>query len=256
MSATAIGLIVAASVFAGGVLGTQLRRLLPSEHMSKESRDVVLLGTGMLSLLASLVLGLLIATAKSSYDSEDTNMRAYAADMIILDGTLRFYGDEALAARRALREYAIELLHNVWPDKPSSPYIVPSEQGLELLRRVQEKVRRLKPADGYQRRLMDEALATSAAILRQRWLLIEQSGPSVHPAVIVILVCWIVAIFISFGMNAPRNPTVYAAFLICAFAMGSAIFLILELDRPFEGLLQISSRPVANAVANILPAGR
>ena len=58
------------------------------------------------------------------------------------------------------------------------------------------------------------------------------------------------------GMNAPRNPTVYAAFLICSLAMGSAFFLILELDRPFEGLLRISSRPVTSAVANILPEGR
>ena len=81
MSAWAIGLIVAAIVFAGGVLGTQLHRLLPAEHMSKESRDVVLLGTGMLSVLASLVLGLLIATAKSSYDTKDTSVRTYAADI-------------------------------------------------------------------------------------------------------------------------------------------------------------------------------
>ena len=64
MNAVAIGLMVAAFVFAGGVLGMQLYRFLPPEHLSKESRDVVMLGTGMLSVLASLVLGLLIATAK------------------------------------------------------------------------------------------------------------------------------------------------------------------------------------------------
>ncbi len=176
--------------------------------------------------------------------------------MIILDETLRNYGDDALAARRALRDYATALLHTVWLDRPSNPYIVPTQQGLELLTRMGQEIRRLKPANDDQRRLLDEALAASAAILRQRWLLIEQSGPSVHSVLIVILVCWIIAIFVSFGMNAPRNPTVYAAFLICALAMGSAIFLILELDRPFEGLLQISSRPVASAVANIMPAGR
>ena len=256
MSAALIGFIVAAFVFAGGVLGTQLHRLLPPEHLSKETRDVVLLGTGMLSVLASLVLGLLIATAKSSFDAKDSSMRTYAADMILLDGTLRDYGDDALAARRALRDYAIALLHTVWPDRPSNPYIVPTERGFELITRVQEEIRRLKPANDDQRRLMDEALTSSAQLLRQRWLLIEQSGASVRPAVIVILVLWIIAIFISFGMNAPTNLTVYAAFLICACAMGSAIFLILELDRPFEGVLQITSRPVANAVANILPEGR
>ena len=106
MSGTAIGLIVAACVFAGGVAGTLLDRVLPPEHLSRETRDVVMLGTGMLSVLASLVLGLLIATAKSSYDTKDTNMRSFATDIISLDETLRQYGDGALAARRALRDYA------------------------------------------------------------------------------------------------------------------------------------------------------
>ena len=241
MSAAAIGLVVAAFVFAGGVLGTQLHRFLSPEHMSKESRDVVMLGTGMLSVLASLVLGLLIATAKSAYNSKDTSVRTFAADMILLDETLRDYGDDALEARRALRDYATKLLHDVWPDKPASPYIIESEQGFKSLQRAWEEIRVLKATNEDQRRLVDAALAMSTTLLRQRWLLIEQSGPSVHVTVIAILVAWIIAIFVSFGMNAPRNPTVYAALLICALAMGSAIFLILELDRPFEGLLRISA---------------
>ncbi len=256
MSAVTIGVVVAACVFAGGVAGTQLHRILPAEHMSKESREVVLLGTGMLSVLASLVLGLLIATAKSAYDPKDTNMRAFATDMIVLDATLRDYGDGALAARRALRDYANKLLHDVWPDRPSSPYLIANEEGFQSLQRAWEDIRALKATNEDQQRLVNAAVTMSVALLRQRWLLIEQSGPSVHATLIVILVAWIVAIFVSFGMNAPRNPTVHVAFLICALAMGSAIFLILELDRPFEGLLRISSRPVASAVANILPAGR
>ncbi len=256
VSAAAIGIVVAALVFAGGVLGTQLHRLLPPEHMSKESREVVMLGTGMLSVLASLVLGLLIATAKSAYDSKDTSVRTFAADIILLDEILRDYGDDALVARRALRDYATKLLHDVWPDKPASPYITASEVGFESLQRAWEEIRVLKAGSEDQRRLVDAALATSTGLLRQRWLLIEQSGPSVHVTVIAILVSWIIAIFASFGMNAPRNPTVYAALLVCALAMGSAIFLILELDRPFQGLLRISSGPVASAVANILPEGR
>jgi hypothetical protein len=53
MSAVAIGFGVAALVFDGGVAGMYLHRFLPPEHLSKESRDVVMLGTGMLSVLAS-----------------------------------------------------------------------------------------------------------------------------------------------------------------------------------------------------------
>jgi hypothetical protein len=256
MSGSAIGLIVAACVFAGGVVGTLLDRVLPPEHMSKETRDVVMLGTGMLSVLASLVLGLLIATAKNSYDTKDTNMRSFATDIISLDETLRQYGDGALAARRALREYTTTLLRDVWPEESANPYLVGSPKALTFLERTQEEIRALKVANDDQRRLVDQAFSSSTALLRQRWLLLEEGGPSVHATVTVILVCWITAIFVSFGMRAPRNPTVYTAFLLCSLAMGSAFFLIIELDRPFEGLLRISSRPVASAVAGILPAGR
>ena len=183
-------------------------------------------------------------------------MRSYAADMILLDGTLRDYGDGALAARRALRDYAISLLHTVWPDRPSNPYIVPTERGLELITRVREEIRRLKPANDDQRRLMDEALTSSAQLLRQRWLLIEQSGASVRPA-------------------GHRDPGV----------MDHRDFYQLRHERadksdrlrgvpdlrlrhgkrhlpdprtrsPLRRRAAISSRPVANAVANILPEGR
>ena len=256
MSAWSIGLIVAALVFAGGVLGTQLHRFLPAEHLSKETRDVVMLVTGMLSVLASLLLGLLIATAKSSYDTKDTSVRTFAADMVLLDETLRNYGDDALNARRSLRDYATDLFHSVWPDKPGNPYLIENDVAFKSLERAWAEIRGLKAADDRERRFVDDALSASTLLLRQRWLLVEQSGPSVHPVITGILVAWIVAIFISFGMSAPRNPTVYAALLICALAMGSAIFLILELDRPFQGLLQISSRPVAEAVGHMLPGGR
>jgi hypothetical protein len=256
MSATAIGLIVAAFVFAGGILGTQLHHLLPAKHLSKETRDVVMLVTGMLSVLASLVLGLLIATAKSSYDAKGASVRTLAADMVLLDETLRDYGDDALNARRLLRDYATNLLHDVWPEGSANAYLIENDEAFKSLEGAWEAIRSLKANGERERRLVDDALAASTALLRQRWLLVEESGPSVRAFVIAILVSWIVAIFVSFGMNAPRNLTVYAALLICAFAMGSAIFLILELDRPFEGLLQISSQPVVKALANMLPEGQ
>src|SRR5271166_2512480 len=132
MSAWSIGLIVAALVFAGGVLGTQLHRFLPAEHLSKETRDVVMLVTGMLSVLASLVLGLLIATAKSSYDTKDTSVRTFAADMVLLDETLRNYGDDALNARRSLRDYATDLFHSVRPDKEGNPYLIENDAAFNL----------------------------------------------------------------------------------------------------------------------------
>jgi hypothetical protein len=253
MSALTIGLAVAALAFASAVAGMHSHRFLPPEHLSKESRDAVMLGTGMLSVLASLVLGLLIATAKNSYDLQDTNLRSFAADIIVLDDILRDLGDEAFPTRRALRGYTNQLLHDVWNETYASPYLIENEKAFNFLKRLRAEIQNLKTINQDQRSLVDEARSKSTTLLRERWLLIEQSGPSVRATIIGILVAWIVAIFASFGMNAPRNRTVYAAFLISSFAMGSAVFMILELDRPFEGLLRISIEPVVNAIANILP---
>ena len=97
--------------------------------------------------------------------------------------------------------------------------------------------------------MLGEALDISTSLLRQRWLLIEQSGTNIHSTVLVILVCWIVSIFISFGLNAPRNGTVVVGFLVCSIAIGGSIFLILELDHPLSGVLRISSWPVEHALA-------
>src|SRR5260370_21374973 len=75
MHAMNVSLLVGVCIFAAALVGMSLHRLLPDHHLSKETQDVVRLGTGMLSVLASLVLGLLIATAKTSYDTTDHEIR-------------------------------------------------------------------------------------------------------------------------------------------------------------------------------------
>lgn len=254
MTAVAISLLVAALVFAGALIGLHLHRLLPETHLSKETQEVVRLGTGMLSVLASLVLGLMIATVKTSFDATDNAMRSYAANLAMLDETLRDYGDAALPARRLLRDYTLRILHDNWPDKGGRPFMRENRQAGDMMERVRETIRALAPTDAGQTWLKDQALQGSTTLLRQRWLMIEHAGPSVRPVVIVILTAWIIAIFASFGLNAPRNATVTAALLVCSLAIGSSIFLVLELDSPFYGLMHLSSRPMRTALSHMLPA--
>jgi hypothetical protein len=256
MSVLAVSFAVAASVFAASVVGMYLTKVLPAEHVSADTRDVVRLGTGMLSVLASLILGLLIATVKTSYDATAAALRTYASDLIVLDETLRDYGDQALTPRRQLRDYAGMLLHATWPKRGGRPFIVENRESGEALERVRDDIRALTPANSEQKWLADQALQITTNLLRQRWLLIEQAGPSIHPVIISILVAWVAAIFASFGFSAPRNGTVYVAFLICSMAIGSSVFLILELDSPFEGTIRISGRPVRTALSHMLPIRR
>jgi hypothetical protein len=197
------------------------------------------------------VLGLLIATAKSSYDGTDRAVRSYAAELALLNEVLRDYGGTASGPRDLLRSYTERLLQDGWPADRARPVALEDEQARLLLEQVRAAIRALKPADDGQKSLLDRATDINIDLLRDRWLLIEQQGPSVQGVVVVVLVSWVTVIFTSFGMNAPRNGTVMLTFLICSLAIGGAIFLILEMDRPLGGVMQISSWPMRDVLAQM-----
>jgi hypothetical protein len=250
MSTVIVSLLVAFIIFCGGVAGLYLHRVVPPSHLTRETQDVIRLGIGMISVLSSLVLGLLIATAKGSYDISDQAVRHYAAELALLNETLRDYGGASSVPRDLLRKYTEGLLADIWPTNGSVPHVSDQRTGL-LMEHVREQVRALAPVDDGQKWLKDQALAINVNLLRERWLLIGQQERSGSPIVLVILVSWITIIFMSFGLNAPRNATVGAAFLICSVAIGGSIFLILEMDRPLDGLMQISSLPLRNVLAQM-----
>jgi hypothetical protein len=249
VSALTLGLLVAACVFAGGLLGLRLDRHLPGTHLTKETQDAVRLTTTMLSVLTSLVLGLLIATAKSDSDTLNREIRGFAADLILLHGTLRDYGPEADAPRGALRRYTARIVEEMW--RPGSPPVVLEDTAAgTLLEEVRQGVLALQPTGPAQSWLRDQALLVATSLLRQRWQIIEQLGPSVRPLMLAVVVCWIAAIFVGFGLNAPRNATVVVSFLVGALAIGGAIFLIMDMDGPLDGFLRIPERPLHDALAH------
>jgi hypothetical protein len=153
----------------------------------------------MISVLASLVLGLLISTAKSSSDGTDHAMRTFSADLILLDETLRDFGGDAKNPRELLRRYTAKALQDHWPADESKPANIDNDATGMLLERVREQIRALRPVDAGQRELQQESLGISSSLLRQRWLLIEQEGPGVRPLVLAVLVSWVFIIFTSFG---------------------------------------------------------
>jgi hypothetical protein len=250
MNAVVLSVLVTACVFGGGVAGLHLHRLLPERHLTKETQEVIKLSTGMLSVLASLVLGLLIATAKGSYDTTDRALRSYAAELAMLNETLRDYGAAASVPHDLLRCYTERFLRDGWPGD-GEPAAFEDDESRRLLEQVRGSIRALKPIDDGQKSLQAAATDSNVNLLRQRWLLIEQQGSSVQGVVLVILVSWVTMIFASFGLNAPRNSTVLASFLIASLAIGGAVFLILEMDRPVSGIMRVSDWPVRNALAQM-----
>lgn len=230
----------------GGALGGMfLQRLLPGHHLTKDTADVVRLGTGVIATMTALVVGLMIATAKGSFDLRDGEIRRMSADLILLDRQLVHYGAEAQEARELLRRYIAYTLDTTWREEAS--HAVDNPEG--LLEQIQDILRAFEPADDARRWLKTRALEISGELAQTRWLLDVQQDGSLPPAFVAVVILWLTAIFLSFGLFAPRNTTVLVTFLLCSFSISLAVLLILEMDRPFDGLIHISSAPMREALA-------
>jgi hypothetical protein len=248
MSSLAISGIVFACVFGGAILGMLLRAILPEKHLSGESKDLVKLGMGLVGTMTALVLGLLIASAKSSFDAQRNGLAQMSANVIFLDRTLAHYGPEAGAVREMLHASLDDMLQKTWPEE--NPEAGPRQARSQTEGRyegIYEKIQALKPRTEAQRAWQTQALKTATDIGQERWLLFAEKGGSIPTPFLVVMVAWLALILASFSLFAPPNTTVLSTLLICALAASSAIFLILELDRPFDGLIRISSSPVREA---------
>ncbi len=244
----AISWIVFACVFGGALLGMFLHAALPEHHLSTDSKDIVKLGTGLIATMAALVLGLVISSAKSSYDTERSEFTQMSANIILLDHVMAHYGPETKEARDMLRGSVAQALDRMWPEDGSRPAQLEPWAGSEGL---YDKIQKLSPQNEAQRSLQAQALEISTNLAQTRWLLVEQRGSSIPMAFVVVLAFWLTIIFVSFGLFAPPNATVIATLFVCALSVSGAIFLILELDRPFEGPIQISGAPLRNALGHL-----
>jgi hypothetical protein len=245
----AIGWIVFALVFGSALLAMYVHSLLPAEHLSSDSKDVVKLGIALVATMSALVLSLLVASAKSAFDTRSNQLTQASADIVLLDRALARYGPETKEARSLLQRSTAETIERFWPTQGKGSIAVdPRTSPVEAL---YDRVEALTPQSDAQRSMQSQSLALAADVARTRLLLFEHLGASIPVPFLVVLVFWLCIIFASFGLFAPRNATVIAALCVSALSVAGAIFLILELDRSFEGLLQVSSAPLRAALAQL-----
>jgi len=250
MSALAVSLIAFACYFGGAMAGMFLNKKLPDHHRSDESKRVVNLGAGIIGTMAALVLGLLVAGAKSNYDAQNSELTTQAAKIILVDRGLRFYGPQAAGTRVALREFVESTITRMWPkEHVGRPMSESSRQNAAL--EIYEDIERLSPQNDMQKTIKGEITATMMDLVQRRWLMVEQSKSSVSIPLLVILIFSLAINFVSFGLFAPRNATVIVTLFLCAIAAAGSIFLILELYQPFGGLIQIPSTTLRDALAQM-----
>ena len=242
MDATHVGIIVFTCTFAGALLGMWLGTALP-EHWLAESTETVKVGIGLIATMTALVLGLVTASAKNSFDAVDTTVKQTATQLLSLDRVLARYGSETGEIRKGLQRAVGARIDTIWAHGSSKPAdLDPMRSGTGLAaERLADAIRSLKPHDDSQRALQARALDLTEAILQSRWLATAGTGSSIPVPFLAVLLFWLTITFTSFGIFAPRNALVVTVLLVCALSVGSAVFLVLEMDGPFDGLLKVSA---------------
>jgi hypothetical protein len=248
MSSMTVSWIVFGVVLGGALIGMALRALLPEHHLGSESKDVVKLGMGLIASITALVLGLLVASAKGSFDTQRNGLAQLSANVILLDRILAHYGPEAKGCRDQVRQNLTTMIEQLWPEsRRDAGHVEPTAES----ETIAERLLALSPQTDAQRAVHSAAVKTALDVGQTRWLLFAQKSSAIPLPFLVVLVFWLAVLFASFSMFARPNATAVVALVLSALSVAGALFLILELDHPFDGLIQLSSDPMRRALAQL-----
>ena len=246
-----IAVIVFGCVFGAAIVGTLVHGKLPQHHRDGDSKDVIKLVMGLIATIAALVLGLLIASAHTSYDTQESEVRQLAVHVALLDRILAHYGPEAAPARVLLRQVVTADIDRIWPKEGAGTATLPTPEVRAQGELLFGMLANLSPHTDVQRFTQGRALQILTEMGNTRRLMAEQAGGSLSWPFFVVLVFWLVVLFLGFGLFARFNATVCAAFFIGAVSVAGAIFLILEMNHPYSGLMKIPSAPMRDMAEQI-----
>ena len=248
MPPVAMGLLAFGLALAGILLGSVMQRMLPKGQLSPDSKEVVKLSLGIVATLAALVLGLLVASAKTTYSAREGEINQITAYVILLDNLLAKYGEGAQAARASLRKAIPPMVDHIWREAQSVPVqsapFKASAEGEAFYQQVQE----LQPTNDMQRGLKQRIIEVALDLAKARLLLFSHLGSSIPFPFLAVLLLWMTILFAGFSLMAPPNTITLASLIVCALSVSAAIFLIPGLDQPFSGLMAIQSESLMNAL--------
>jgi hypothetical protein len=233
----------------GAVLGAIVRVFLPGHHLNSDSRDVAKLGAGLIATQAALVLGLLVSSAKSSFDTANAGITQSGARVILMDHILERYGPQTQGVRETIRHGVRASIERLWPQSGAG--------GLRTVESandwgdVADQLRELAPETESQKLLKTQCLQLAADQAQLRWQLIEQSHGALPTVFLVVLIFWFTVLFAMFGVLTPTNMTVGVVILVCGLSVAGGVLLILEMNRPLEGLIRVSVEPLENALRHL-----
>lgn len=251
MSSLTIACVMFGCVMASTLAAMRVARRLPDHHLSGDSRDVVKLGLGVIGTLTALVLGLLVAATKGTYDAQSGTVKELAAQLGLLDRVLARYGAEAQPARGQVRGVTEAALHQLWPHDGAGPGDLSGGESATAGVTLFEAVAALEPKTDAQRLLKSRALEIAVGMGHIRQQLVVNNERSIPAPFLLMLGVWQAVLFAGFGLLAPRNATTFTVLTVCMLSVSGALFLVLELDRPFAGMIRVSDTPLRSVLAHL-----
>jgi hypothetical protein len=244
-----VALVTFCLLLAAAIGALKLYAALPERYRQEETVAVLRLIGNVFIVMTSLVLGLMINSARTTFDAVDHNAHLIATEMILLDRTLRRYGPEADDMRARLLAYARHARDSTRPKE--DPLIMGDPVSEQLLTATGDDLKSLKPESAEQTELAQDAHAIYQTIYELRWELVEQAEGTLPLPLLVMLIAWLMLMFGSLGYRAPDNGVVICAFVLAAALIAGTIYLILDMDLPFSGLIQVSDVPLERVVAEL-----
>jgi Protein of unknown function (DUF4239) len=251
MSSDWFTFLVAVAMFAAGLIGLLLQRVLPEHHTTGGSRELIAAVVGLLTLLCALVTGLLIWTAYGVYSGQSAQIQSLAEKVMQLDLALSDYGPEANPARAQLRDALGKTIDEVWGANESDSNFAANTfaSALQNLRAREKVLGKLHPSTDEQKQALAAALSASDALSQARMQMsFGLSAPVSYPLLLVVI-GWVVCLFWGFGLTARATITSMIALAVGAIAVASAVMLILDLSSPYSGRFRASSAPLEQALA-------
>jgi hypothetical protein len=243
--------IAFACVFGGAVLGVYLQGRLPDSHRNAGTQDVVKLVMGLIATLAALVLSLLVAASHSFYNTQQGELQQLGVDVVLLDQMLERYGPDAQLARQVLREDLARVILAISPVEGVGSGTLPLGKASLGKQDIFGVVQRLTPSTPAQSFEQSRAVTLMTTIASTRLLIHAQSSSTLPTSLVVVLITWLTILFVGFGMFAKLNATVLAALFVGALSVAGALFLIVEMGHPYNGIMRISYAPLQNALDQI-----
>ena len=254
MTPLLVAIICLLTTFGGGLFGIWLRRRLPGRLFSAGVDDSIKLGVGLVATMAALLLGLVMASAKTNFDAIDLAVRDAAVKVLTIDRALRDLGPEAGGARAAWRD-AVEHLARERTDRhvPKDGAPQTYSETIRLIERAADAAGSVTPHTARQTQMQAKALDLMDELLVARWLTLFVAQSAVPQYVVMALLLWLAVTFVCFGLVSPRQGPVLVVFFLCALSTASALFITLELEFPFDDFVRVSWQPLQSAYRTIAP---